>query len=274
MSEYINFNETSIANLKKAEDMNVNDYFLIQPQDFNNQAMILSYKNLILGLDNVSFANTITQHTTDIAQLSTATNNISSVDITGLIERCNDLQKQINNIKIQKINLPIGFVVCLGSKDPSGDENSHYTEIEVNEMFGGAWVRFAQGKMLLGSNYTGDESDSSKNYIHLERDGGEEEHTLTIDEIPAHSHKLVTTGTNLAVENTNNQIINNTDKYIAGKGNQSGASGNYYLSVDSENKTPSAGVSETVGKGEPINIMPPYIVVDMWKKISNESPTE
>ena len=56
MSEYINFNETSIANLKKAEDMNVNDYFLIQPQDFNNQAMILSYKNLIFGLDNVSFA--------------------------------------------------------------------------------------------------------------------------------------------------------------------------------------------------------------------------
>lgn len=274
MSEYINFNETSIANLKKAEDMNVNDYFLIQPQDFNNQAMILSYKNLILGLDNVSFANTIIQHTTDIAQLSTATNNISSVDITGLIERCNDLQKQINNIKIQKINLPIGFVVCLGSKDPSGDENSHYTEIEVNEMFGGTWVRFAQGKMLLGSNYTGDESDSSKNYIHLETTGGKEEYKLTIDEMPAHSHKLVTTSEESVVENTNNQIINDANKYIAGKGSQSGASGNYYLLADSSNNTPSAGISETVGKGETIDNMPPYIIVDMWKKISNDSPTE
>lgn len=252
MSEYINFNETSIANLKKAEDMNVNDYFLIQPQDFNNQAMILSYKNLILGLDNVSFANTITQHTTDIAQLSTATNNISSVDITGLIERCNDLQKQINNIKIQKINLPIGFVVCLGSKDPSGDENSHYAEIEVNEMFGGTWERFAQGKMLLGSNYTGDESDSSKNYIHLETTGGEEKHTLTIDEIPAHSHNIGTckvggTGGILTISDPGTPRDSDADNIKQTK---------------------------TVGGGQAHNNMPPYIVVDMWKKISNESPAE
>lgn len=256
MSEYINFNETSIANLKKAEDMNVNDYFLIQPQDFNNQAMILSYKNLILGLDNVSFANTITQHTTDIAQLSTATNNISSVDITGLIERCNDLQKQINNIKMQKINLPIGFVVCLGSKDPSGDENSHYTEIEVNEMFGGAWVRFAQGKMLLGSNYTGDESDSSKNYIHLERDGGEEEHTLTIDEMPSHNHTIVVTNTSDAQ--------NTTRIYRGSTQNES-----KYTELNNSNE-----VIYNTGGNTPHNNMPPYIVVDMWKKISNDSPTE
>lgn len=74
MSEYINFNETSIANLKKAEDMNNNDYFLIQPQDFNNQAMILPYKNLIIGLDNVSFATTI----------------------TNLVKKCDELQTQID----------------------------------------------------------------------------------------------------------------------------------------------------------------------------------
>ena len=245
MSEYINFNETSIANLKKAEDMNVNDYFLIQPQDFNNQAMILSYKNLILGLDNVSFANTITQHTTDIAQLSTATNNISSVDITGLIERCNDLQKQINNINTQQLNLPIGFVICLGSKDPSGDENSHYTKTEVNEMFGGTWERFAQGRMLLGSNYTDDENNDSKNHTKLDETGGSETHTLTVDEMPTHTHKYtrsVTGGTNTV------------------------GSGPWWGWVE-EN-------TSSTGGGQPHDNMPPYIVVDMWKKISNESPAE
>ena len=252
MSEYINFNETSIANLKKAEDMNVNDYFLIQPQDFNNQAMILSYKNLILGLDNVSFANTITQHTTDIAQLSTATNNISSVDITGLIERCNDLQKQINRIKIQQLNLPIGFVVCLGSKDPSGDKNSHYSEIEVNEMFGGTWERFAQGKMLLGSNYTDIESEDSMDYTHLEETGGEATHTLTVDEIPAHSHNIGTcsvggTGGNLIISDPATPRVSDADNIKQ---------------------------TNSAGSGYAHNNMPPYIVVDMWKKISDESPAE
>lgn len=252
MSEYINFNETSIANLKKAEDMNVNDYFLIQPQDFNNQAMILSYKNLILGLDNVSFANTITQHTTDIAQLSTTTNNISSVDIAGLIERCNDLQKQINNIKIQKINLPIGFVVCLGSKDPSGDENSHYTEIEVNEMFGGTWERFAQGRMLLGSDYTGDESDNSKKYTHLEITDGEATHTLTIDEIPEHNHILLMTPT----------------------GDSPSLTAAPYRGALNKTEFSNLTAIQPAGGNQPHNNMPPYIVVDMWKKISDESPTE
>lgn len=250
MSEYINFNETSIANLKKAEDMNVNDYFLIQPQDFNNQAMILSYKNLILGLDNVSFANTITQHTTDIAQLSTATNNISSVDITGLIERCNDLQKQINRIKIKQLNLPIGFVVCLGSKD--GGEDSHYTEIEVNEMFGGTWERFAQGRMLLGSNYTGGEEDDSKEYTHLETFGGSATHTLTIDEIPEHNHELLMTPT----------------------GDSPSLTAAPYRGALDRTEFSNLTAIQPAGGNQPHNNMPPYIVVDMWKKVSDESPTE
>lgn len=264
MSEYINFNETSIANLKKAEDMNVNDYFLIQPQDFNNQAMILSYKNLILGLDNVSFANTITQHTTDIAQLSTATNNISSVDITGLIERCNDLQKQINNINAQQLNLPIGFVICLGSKDLSGDENSHYTKTEVNEMFGGTWERFAQGRMLLGSNYTDDENNDSKNHTKLDEIGGNETHTLTVDEIPAHTHQ---TRIRLDPQHTGGSNKNN-GLMVSDQTN-----GSWYNWYNGDDNNAHVNLSNT-GDDQPHNNMPPYIVVDMWKKISNESPAE
>lgn len=254
MSEYINFNETSIANLKKAEDMNVNDYFLIQPQDFNNQAMILSYKNLILGLDNVSFANTITQHTTDIAQLSTATNNISSVDITGLIERCNDLQRQINNINSQKIQLPVGFVICLGSKDSSEDSQNSYTESEVNELFGGTWIRFAQGRMLIGSE---DDTVSDTNpYKKVQKKGGNESGTvtLTIEQMPKHTH-----GANYS--NGGGRYCNEWRKDLGSN------SGDINMGYTNE-------FVDYTGEGKPINIMPPYIVVDMWKKISNESPTE
>ena len=257
MSEYINFNETSIANLKKAEDMNVNDYFLIQPQDFNNQAMILSYKNLIFGLDNVSFANTITQHTTDIAQLSTTTNNISSVDIAGLIKRCNDLQRQINNINAQQLNLPIGFIICLGSKDLSANKNppnnkSHYTATEVSEMFGGTWERFAQGRMLLGSDYTDDESSNSKNYTIIETLSGEATHTLTVDEMPEHNHELLMCPT----------------------GDSPSSTAAPYRGALNKTEFSNLTAIQPVGGNQPHNNMPPYIVVDMWKKVSNESPAE
>lgn len=81
-TEYINYNETSIANLPKAEDMSINDYFIIQPQSFNNKAQLLQFKNLIFGLDNVSFASTIQQHSTDINSLSAGNFNIQNHSIT------------------------------------------------------------------------------------------------------------------------------------------------------------------------------------------------
>ena len=115
MSEYINYNETSIANLKQAEDMGINDYFLIQPQNFNNQAMILPYKHLIIGLDNVSFASTFTQHSTDIATLS---NNIST------------LSSNVENLSSNSIKLPIGMVLAFkGGISPD----------IIKAAFGGTW---------------------------------------------------------------------------------------------------------------------------------------
>lgn len=115
MSEYINYNETSIANLKQAEDMGINDYFLIQPQNFNNQAMILPYKNLIIGLDNVSFAPTFTQHSTDIATLS---NNITT------------LSSNVENLSSNSIKLPIGMILAFkGGTSPD----------IIKATFGGTW---------------------------------------------------------------------------------------------------------------------------------------
>ena len=120
MSEYINYNETSIANLKQAEDIGINDYFLIQPQNFNNQAMILPYKNLIIGLDNVSFASTFTQHSTDIAILS---NNVST------------LSSNVENLSSSSAKLPTGTILAF-------DEGRNTPTIE--SVFGGKWEQFTQ----------------------------------------------------------------------------------------------------------------------------------
>lgn len=118
MSEYINYNETSIANLKQAEDIGINDYFLIQPQNFNNQAMILPYKNLIIGLDNVSFASTFTQHSTDIATLS---NNITT------------LSSNVENLSNSKLKLPNGIILAF-------TEDVTYT---INNAFEGEWMKLS-----------------------------------------------------------------------------------------------------------------------------------
>lgn len=115
-NDYINYNEVSISNLQKAEDMNTNDYFIIQPQDFNNQPTILPYKNLILGLDNVSFANTITQHSSDIISISSDTSTISSDVVT------------ISSDVLQ-LQLPVGTILLLKTgKTPK--ETDKWTKFE------------------------------------------------------------------------------------------------------------------------------------------------
>ena len=67
---------------------------------------------------------------------------------------------------------PIGSIyLSTNSKNPS-------------EIFGGTWERIAKGKTLIGV----DEDDTDFNTS--EKTGGEKEHTLTIDEMPSHSHTL------------------------------------------------------------------------------------
>ena len=96
MAEYINYNETSIANLPVAEDINLNDYIIVQPQDFNNKTCILQFKNLVFGMENVSFANTITQNSANIVQLSSDIKNCNDL-VAGVDERINEVEESLKN---------------------------------------------------------------------------------------------------------------------------------------------------------------------------------
>lgn len=127
-SEYINYNEISISNLQKAEDMNTNDYFIIQPQDFNNQPTILPYKNLIFGLDNVSFASTITQHSSDIISLSSDISTVSSDVINISSNDLKQIRAQINTLNTSAIPLPDNTVLLLErSVSPNDTPELHYS---------------------------------------------------------------------------------------------------------------------------------------------------
>lgn len=100
-------------------------------------------------------------------------------------------------------------------------------------LFGGTWERI-ESRFLYGSiNGQG-----------VGTTGGEETHTLTINEMPSHNHGLRTDWG----DNNGNVII------------QRASSGNR-LSVDQNTK-----YTNSTGGGQAHNNMPPYIMVNIWKR--------
>jgi hypothetical protein len=100
-------------------------------------------------------------------------------------------------------------------------------------LFGGTWEAIAAGRMLVGI----DAGDSSFNTV--EETGGEKEHTLTIAEMPSHTH---------AVRYT---------QYFPGDGG-----GTAVMQADGT----ASWDTESKGSGDAHNNLPPYLVVYMWKR--------
>lgn len=96
---------------------------------------------------------------------------------------------------------------------------------DPSELFGGSWLPLDEGRVLIGCNSS--YPANSK--------GGEFTHTLTIDEMPAHTH---------ASANSTTEISSYSDMYrtVARPG----------------------GNSSSAGGGQAHNNMQPYLAVYMW----------
>ena len=81
----------SFAQLPEAGEVKNGDYFVIEDI---TQAKKLNYKNLIFGLENVTFASTISAQSTDIATLSSTVNTLSGE----LYSEVNTLQTLIGTV--------------------------------------------------------------------------------------------------------------------------------------------------------------------------------
>ena len=101
----------------------------------------------------------------------------------------------------------------------------------------GVWEKIENRFLLASSN------------IHMNGEtGGEENHTLTINEMPKHSHKMKYDSvgwTAIKQSSGTNGIV----EY-----NKSSYDGQYS--------------TEEVGNGNAHNNMPPYLVVNMWKRVA------
>lgn len=99
-------------------------------------------------------------------------------------------------------------------------------------LFGGTWESIG-GRFLLGADATYTAGST----------GGEAAHTLTVNEMPSHSHKIYMSG-------------------IAGEGAFWGPNDVTPQSMASANST------DSNGGNQPHNNMPPYLAVNMWKRVS------
>jgi hypothetical protein len=100
----------------------------------------------------------------------------------------------------------------------------------------GSWERYATGKALVGV----DPNDTDFNEVG--RVGGAKTHTLTISEIPSHSHQLP---------------YNPSNHQTGGNGQDSGEGTRNYSNSNLTNLT---------GGGQPHNNLQPYVAVNIWRR--------
>lgn len=109
-----------------------------------------------------------------------------------------------------------------------------------SELFGGTWIAWGTGRVPVGV----DASDSD--FSASEKTGGEKTHTLTIAEMPSHTHANYAKRANVTVN----------------------SSGNTHISCHSSNTGASAGSNiGNTGDNASHNNLQPYVTCYMWKRI-------
>ena len=171
-----------------------------------------------------------------------------------------------------------------GQLYPVGSIYMNVNNVEPSTIFGGSWERMPSGRMLVNSG----------DGFNLNEVGGEKEHRLTEDELASHSHG----GGEMAGGHTHTRgTMDITGDFIGAlQGNfDYGVHGAFYherlevvgpasnkgdprqrvwfkASKSWTGETSESGAHThnflPSGKNQPHNNMPPYIVVNMWKRIS------
>lgn len=128
----------------------------------------------------------------------------------------------------QKKDEPIGSIIM-------GTGNNFATQAAVQAIYNGTWEQIKDVFLLAaGDTYIAGST------------GGEATHTLTVDEMPKHSHNLPVDKQYGEASPTERDRINLT-------------SGIVYTTGYASNNT---------GANQPHNNMPPYLTVYMWRRIA------
>lgn len=229
--------KVSFAELPEAGEVKNGDFFVIEDV---LQAKKLNYRNLIFGLDNVTFATTISSQSTDIATLSTTIVSLSSqleADNNELIDLIGTVV-QTTTASFVNVIYPINCVIYTVT-------NTNPTTYIANT----SWQQISQGLFIAGvgsgvdkngNGFTVGEANAASNF-----NVGEYRHTLTVSELAAHTHTFQPReGTNALV------------------------SGTFVESAPGPGARLSPITSSSTGGGQPHNNIPPVYGLYVWKRIS------
>lgn len=114
---------------------------------------------------------------------------------------------------------------------PVGSVYISVNDNDPNKLFGGVWDKI-ENAFLLGASSAHPLGDT----------GGEEKHTLSLEEMPTHSHKM------WCGQEVSSQYVKGfamTSDYLTDK----------YTTIDA-------------GEGKPHNNMPPYLAVYIWRRVA------
>ena len=185
------------------------------------------------------------------ATLSELSNQELTDAINSLTERVNNLESENKTLKSQVNNAMVANDVY-----PVGSIYMSINNTNPSTLFGGTWEK-VEGRFLLGSsnNYEVGTTGGNSSVLYTPQ-GIVGNHTLTVNEMPAHTHWL--------------RMIWGDDwgNVIMPRGSE------WKISVDQGGGgTGSTGGSQPhnhlfTGTQSNINIMNPYFVINIWKRVS------
>lgn len=173
------------------------------------------------------------------------TNKAEKSDLKDIQESINTNTNSINSIQTQ-VNGILELVY------PKGAIYISTVATNPSVLFGfGAWEQIEDVFLLgAGSAYTAGST------------GGESTHTLTVQEMPVHSHTVNAHSHAIGLDNDTTVGTYGWSLHVSANGN----------SVTGAHKTVTSGTSSpntnTIGGGVAHNNMPPYLAVYVWKRIN------
>ena len=178
--------------------------------------------------------NDIGAETTRATNKETELKNDIEAETTRATNKETELKNDIDGTKTSVLNEIKAWVN--ETQHPIGSIYITTKNISPSNIFGGTWEQL-KDRFLLAC---GDKYNPGTT-------GGEAEHTLTIDEMPSHSHDTI-----------NNKIIaNDNDDYPI-----------TFMNGTDARLSQNARGTFNVGGNLPHNNMPPYITVYVWKRVS------
>lgn len=148
----------------------------------------------------------------------------------------NPLVPETNKLTAENINEILNFLN--GNLFPIGtmlfNDNPDF---DPNVEYGGTW-ELIKGKMIIGFDDTDDDFNT------LGKTGGSKTHTITINEMPAHTHNIKYGNYQTTVGTSGPQIYSNVENNIETR------------------------ATTSTGTGTAMNIMNPYYVANIWHRVA------